>query len=209
MNARLRIWCLFVLAASDYAGISPLSRRRFHRVFFLANTLAPHYRQPYFVDLVYRWENGPFYPDAQWQLYRLIGSGLATLNSYSGAKAAATEWDREQVSMHSRALPILQSCRQIGDWKSVECLLRDCAFALGEIEENRRTDIVLENDVYQSKIGADEGVINFSSANSTVKTIESVCSSLGDHSRHATSYDLVRTYTELMLVRSERNYARP
>lgn len=76
VRLRRRVRVLMLLDAADYAILSPLSIARFHALAFLADILSPLYD---FVPLTGRIEKrriGPYYPDLQREVDRLVGLSL-------------------------------------------------------------------------------------------------------------------------------------
>lgn len=73
---RRRAWLLNLVVLAGRSGLMPLSKRNLHSLVFLANGLAPLYREAALDERVVRHEVGPFYPDVQWDLDRLVGQGL-------------------------------------------------------------------------------------------------------------------------------------
>ena len=70
-----------LLDAADYAVISPIPLPRFHALAFLADVLSPIY---HFVPLsgrIMKRRTGPYYPDLQWEVDRLIGLNLVAPHS--------------------------------------------------------------------------------------------------------------------------------
>ncbi len=58
----------------------PLSKRHAHSLVFLANSLAAIYDDQGVETRVIKHSHGPFYPDAQWDLDRMVGQGLLKID---------------------------------------------------------------------------------------------------------------------------------
>ena len=75
-QVRRRVRILILLDAADYAVISPIPLPRFHALAFLADVLSPIY---HFIPLsgrILKRRTGPYFPDLQWEVDRLIGLNL-------------------------------------------------------------------------------------------------------------------------------------
>ena len=62
--------------ACDRSGLLPISKTRFHRLLFLSNCLAELFDAQPPAKRVLKNEHGPYYPDAQWAVDRLIAMGM-------------------------------------------------------------------------------------------------------------------------------------
>ena len=78
-NLRTRVWLLILLDGAERAGLTPMSKERFHRLVYLANSLAPIYDLPPPDRKILKYKHGPFYPDVQWDLDRLAVQGLVEI----------------------------------------------------------------------------------------------------------------------------------
>jgi len=76
-----RIWLMLLMDALERNAMAPIAQMRFHRLVFLTNTLAPVYDlDPCKASLV-KDKRGPFYPDIQWDIDRLVVSGLFSMDT--------------------------------------------------------------------------------------------------------------------------------
>ena len=78
IHIRQRIRILMLLDAADYAVISPIPIPRFHALAFLADVLSPVYKFAPLTSRILKRRAGPYFPDLQWQIDRLIGLNLVT-----------------------------------------------------------------------------------------------------------------------------------
>lgn len=74
---RLRGWVILTLEGAEVAGISPVPHRRFHQLLFYAAVLTPIYKVEQPLPLIIKSAEGPYYPEAQHELERLIVAGFA------------------------------------------------------------------------------------------------------------------------------------
>ena len=82
-SIKRRIRLVLLLEASREAGIDPIPTQRLHLVAYLANVLSPVWDMPYATNTqlkadgsILKLSGGPFYPDLQADLDRLVGMGV-------------------------------------------------------------------------------------------------------------------------------------
>src|SRR5712671_607892 len=108
-----RMWLLFLLDASERAGIAPLSVERLHRLVYLANALAPVYELLVPDGYILKYRRGPFFPLVHWDIGRLVAQGLVTATGSRPTKDKLGYWMAANYSLSKvgmiavdRALPI-------------------------------------------------------------------------------------------------------
>src|SRR4051812_29754444 len=69
-----------LLDAADYVVISPLSTSRLHAFAFLSDVLSPIYHLSGITGRIMKRRIGPYFPDLQWELDRLVGLGLVDVS---------------------------------------------------------------------------------------------------------------------------------
>ena len=67
---------LTLLDALAAAGLAPSSSRALHELAYLANVLAPVFNLPPLDDTLLKRKSGPYYPELQQTIDRLVGRGL-------------------------------------------------------------------------------------------------------------------------------------
>lgn len=67
---------LLLLDAAERAAVAPLSTDRLHALAFLADVLSPVWHLPAFDQVVVKSSGGPFYPELQREMDRLVAAGL-------------------------------------------------------------------------------------------------------------------------------------
>lgn len=70
------VWASLLIANASKFGLTPLSKLRFHRLFYFANCLAPVFGITPLETAIVKYHRGPFYPNAQELVDRLVGIGL-------------------------------------------------------------------------------------------------------------------------------------
>src|SRR5580704_18335291 len=71
-----RVWLTYLLMAAYRTGLSPISKKRLHRLVFLSNCLAPLFVATPASAQIVKYKRGPFYPVVQWELDRLTAMGV-------------------------------------------------------------------------------------------------------------------------------------
>ena len=76
-RVRKRIRLLMLLDAADYSVLSPIQTARLHALAFLADVLSPIYGLSALSGTIVKRRIGPYFPELQGELDRLVGMGLA------------------------------------------------------------------------------------------------------------------------------------
>lgn len=74
-----RYWILLVLRATCLAGAGTVSSDFFHKLVYYVNALLPSVGLPSETARVMKATYGPFFPEYQWELDRLVGAGLVAV----------------------------------------------------------------------------------------------------------------------------------
>jgi hypothetical protein len=74
-----RYWILSVLRAAMLSGAGTVSSDRFHRLVYFVNALLPAVGLDAETARVLKASYGPFFPEYQWDLDRLVGTGLVSV----------------------------------------------------------------------------------------------------------------------------------
>ncbi len=77
---------VLLLDACEAADLTPIPVSRFHALAFLANILAPVWSEHSFDGKILKRSGGPFYPDLQRELDRLVGLGIASVHNVGHVK---------------------------------------------------------------------------------------------------------------------------
>ncbi|HEY0156730.1 MAG TPA: hypothetical protein VGF28_05500 [Thermoanaerobaculia bacterium] len=81
LSDRLRL--LLLLDACEAAGVAPIALARLHAMLFFASVLAPIWSVTSIDGKVLKDSDGPFYPDLQRELDRLVGLGYVIVRDVS------------------------------------------------------------------------------------------------------------------------------
>lgn len=135
-KVRRRIRLLMLLDAADYAGNSPLSVSRLHAFAFLADVLSPLYNLTALSGRIMKRRIGPYFPDLQWELDRLIGQGLVDVSDLQPIVEVATAYLDARYSLNRPlALPLLEAAMEDAELLRLRDFFRQLAGALGAVPE--------------------------------------------------------------------------
>lgn len=193
---QLRAWSLLQIASAEYAGLGPVSRERFHMLFFITNALANYYGIESYVHLVYKWQRGPFYPDAQWEIGRLIAQGLINLDDFKLVSDAENNWNVEQVSITKSGADVVRKLRAFDEWLNIERLQVEVAQAFAEVELPEH--VIQKSDVYKRP---GSPMIDFSGRNESVIYLSEITDFV-KHSAVPSKLDVLRIYSKLLGLRA-------
>jgi len=112
-NLRNRAWLLGLLVLSDQAGLQNLAKTQVHSLIFLANSLSFIYDDSGIDLRVVKHEHGPFYPDAQWDLDRMVGQGLVNINSVRYWDEDGRWWLTADYRPTLAGKELFSKCRQL------------------------------------------------------------------------------------------------
>ncbi|MDO8777144.1 MAG: hypothetical protein Q7K57_52220 [Burkholderiaceae bacterium] len=87
-----RTWLLSLLSFANKAGIDPLPKNQLHSLIFFANCLAPIYEEVAHDARVIKHDFGPFYPDAQWDIDRMVAQGLISVSGIRYRRISLSWW---------------------------------------------------------------------------------------------------------------------
>lgn len=129
---RLRL--VFLLDACQAADLAPVPIRRFHALAFLANILAPVWSERSFDGKILKRSGGPYYPDLQYELDRLVGLGIVTTHGVGHVKDQG-RWrlDGAFALSETRARPIIEWASAFVGERATIGFFRRLAFAVSRL----------------------------------------------------------------------------
>jgi len=156
---RRQVRLLMLLDGADRAGIAPIRVNRLHTYAYLSNVLAPVWDARVFDSRLLKQKGGPFYPELQQDLDRLVGLGLVVITGLGHVLDAGGRWrldgsfalEREMAAGVLRALDIFPE----------RTFLVEVAYAISALSDSE-FDRVPSEDVTYSDLSVDYGnVIDF------------------------------------------------
>jgi hypothetical protein len=126
-----------LLDAADYAVISPLPTARLHAFAFLADVLSPIYEFAALTGRVMKRRVGPYFPDLQWELDRLVGMGLADISGLKPVVEVSTAYLDASFSLNrDRAAVLLSLVYEDAGFGVLRDFFRELADALGAVPDD-------------------------------------------------------------------------
>ena len=162
-SIRRRIRLVILLQASADAGIDPLPTLRLHAIAYLANVLSPVWDMPSVDGAILKRRGGPFYPDLQRDLDRLVGSGVAAVNDLRHLRLDDNHYRVDASYRLNRQLaqPILEYLQTLPREAEAAHFVRELVFALSSLTDDEIDRAVTEDATYADpRIGPDN-VIDF------------------------------------------------
>jgi hypothetical protein len=178
-SSRRRIRLVVLLDASRDAGIDPLPTLRLHLIAYLANVLSPVWDMPSVDGTVLKRRGGPFYPDLQVDLDRLVGCGVVRVENLRHERIDDDRYRLEGSFRLNQDLahPILAFLSDLpGEAEAVK-FVRELVLALSALSDDEIDRAITEDATYANpKVGLDN-VIDFGewmSANYSANAAERV-----------------------------------
>ena len=112
VNLRNRAWLLGLAVLANQAGLRPVSKKQLHSLVFLANSLATIYSDEGVDRRVIKHAHGPFYPDAQWDLDRMVGQGLLRISDVHFSDDEGRWWMDANYEASPLGQQVYERCRR-------------------------------------------------------------------------------------------------
>jgi hypothetical protein len=123
---------LHLLEAADVAGLTPLDVGALHGIAYFANVLSPVWHLPSLDGKVLKTAGGPFYPNLQRDLDRLVGRGLVIISSVGHRQDDEGRWKlMGTFELHWEfARPVLDALAGFDDERHVRAFIQELAMAI-------------------------------------------------------------------------------
>lgn len=160
---RRRVRLVMLLDAAENAGLVPLNILRLHAFAYLSNVLAPVWNMPILNGRVLKRHGGPFYPDLQQDLDRLVGMGVTVISGVGHVQDEAKRWRLEGAYRLNRrfADPILNSLIAFPDEIRLGSFIAELAYALSALSDDEFDKAVSEDATYSNPMVTVDNVIEF------------------------------------------------
>ena len=157
-----RAWLTFLVDAAYRSGLSPLSKRRIHRLVFLSNCLAPLFQATPQTAQIVKYKHGPFYPLVQWELDRLATIGVFTIGNIQYSHDEQGWW----VSADYAAGPVMESvlvhCRKSTYGRRLGDYLNEVVSGFASLRANTLDEVALRDETYDQPGATADSFIDFS-----------------------------------------------
>lgn len=185
-SIRRRVRLVALLEGARQAGIEPLPSGRLHTIAYLANVLSPVWDMPTVDGAVLKRRGGPFFPELQSDLDRLVGMGVVLVEDLRHRRL---DNDRYRLDASYRlnaelACPILSVMQALPTELQALQFVSELALALSGLSDAQIDKAVTEDATYANpRVGLDNVIEfdGFSSANYSVAAAEKVGSYVKTH----------------------------
>lgn len=162
-SIRRRVRLVALLEASREAGIEPLPTLRLHLIAYLANVLSPVWDMPSVDGSVLKRSGGPFYPDLQNDLDRLVGIGVVRVENLRHQRI---DDDRYRLDGSYRlntelAAPILTYLSVMPEEAAAARFVRELVLALSALSDEEIDRVITEDATYANPKVSNDNVIDF------------------------------------------------
>ncbi len=151
-NLRNRAWLLGLLWHAKQAGVSPIEKGQVHALVFLANGLAPIYEDAGVDARVIKHPRGPFYPDAQWDLDRMVGQGLLHISQVRLTEDDVHQrwWFDARYAVTHRGAALFAECRKVPLLERSYRFLVELTAAFASLTQDARERAPLQDVIYST-----------------------------------------------------------
>lgn len=160
---RRQVRLVMLLDAAEAAGLVPLKILRLHAFAYLSNVLAPVWDMPVLNGRVLKRRGGPFYPDLQQDLDRLVGQGVVTISDVGHVQDESRRWRLEGAYRLYRpfADPILAALEHYPDERRLGAFIAELGYALSALSDEELDRAVSEDATYSDPMVMIDNVIDF------------------------------------------------
>src|SRR5476649_128890 len=124
-----RVWLTYLVMAAHRTGLTPISKKRLHRLVFISNCLAPLFEATPASAQIVKYKRGPFYPVVQWELDRLATMGVLSVSAISYTKDAQGWCHSADYSVGPKAPEVIAHCNGIDYGQRLEHYLTEVVAA--------------------------------------------------------------------------------
>lgn len=165
---RARIWVLLALDSCDRAGLTPVSKVRFHRLIFLSNCLAEILETTPPAKRIVKYKRGPFYPDVQWQLDRLTAMGLINIRDLVIEADDHGPWMEANYLIARSGVEVVENVKATPLGHSTSAYIDELVFAFARLNQKSVDQVALNELNYAAPGVAVGALISFEDAKSNL-----------------------------------------
>lgn len=160
---RRQVRLVMLLDAAEAAGIVPLRIMRLHAFAYLSNVLAPVWSMPVLSGTVLKRRGGPFYPELQHDLDRLVGQGVAVISDVGHVQDEGKRWRLEGAYRLNRTFadPVLATLATFPDENRLGTFILELGYALAVLSDSEFDRAVSEDATYSDPLVSVDNVIDF------------------------------------------------
>jgi hypothetical protein len=154
---------IVLLNAAAEASLAPIRVVPLHAFAYLANVLAPVWDMPALDGKILKRKGGPFYPDLQRDIDRMVGKGMVLVRGVHHVRGPDDRWRVEgsyglNRQMSQRALEYLFERR---DERLVALFVQEVAYALSALNDAELDRALIEDATYSDPSFSEDNVLDF------------------------------------------------
>lgn len=173
-SLRGRAWVLGLVVMANWSGLRPLSKAHAHALVFLANSLAPIFEDTGLEARVIKHEHGPFYPDAQWDLDRLVGQGLLDVSGVTLSNNGGRWWMDGAYEASANGRAAFAECRNLPLLRRSYSFLLELTNAFASLQRDARNRAALVDVIYATPNRANRTALVFEEAEQNYSSLTAV-----------------------------------
>src|SRR6185312_7535782 len=154
---------LILLDAASKAGLTPMPIIPFHAFAYLSNVLAQVWDMPALDGKILKRKGGPFYPELQHDLDRLVGMGMVLIKQVSHVRESNGKWRLEgryrlNAEMSNTPLNFLLG---LPDERRFASFVEELAYALSALSDQDLERALVEDATYSDPSVSVNNVLDF------------------------------------------------
>ena len=160
---RRQVRLVMLLNAAEVAGLVPLKILRLHAFAYLSNVLAPVWDMRVLDGKILKRRGGPFYPDLQHDLDRLVGLGVVVISGVGHVQDESKRWRLEGAYRLNRrfADPILNALDDYPEERQLGKFIEELGYAVSALSDEELDRAFSEDATYSDPMVTVDNVIDF------------------------------------------------
>ena len=149
-RAKRMVRIISLLDAAEAAGIVPIRITQFHAAAYLSNVLAPVWNLWPMDGKLLKRRGGPFYPEIQFELDRMVGQGVVLISNVSHVFHKSSGWRLEGSYRLNRlfANKIVEKIGSFRDENESTTFIQELFFALATMAEDELDQAISQDATY-------------------------------------------------------------
>lgn len=162
-SAERRVRIVTILDAAERAGLVPIRITQLHAAAYLSNVLAPVWQLVPLDGKLLKRRGGPFYPEIQYELDRMVGQGVVRISGVSHVLDELSGWRLEGSYRlnHHFADRIVRKIDSFQDEYETATSIRELLFALAALADDELDQAISQDATYMDPSVDVGSVIDF------------------------------------------------
>lgn len=162
-SLRRQVRLVILLEAAERAGLVPLNILHLHTFAYLTNVLAPVWDMAVLDGSILKRRGGPFYPDLQHDLDRLVGKGLVVISGVGHVQDEAGRWRLEGAYRLNRKFvdPVLEALTTFDEEREFLRFIVELGYAVSGLSDAELNRAMVEDATYSDPMVTVDNVIDF------------------------------------------------